>query len=104
MTFTALVSTCLLVCHIKGTAQTEGVWEQGAEEIIASERDEVREEWEKVHSRKFHNMCQFPNIIRQIKSRGMSWAWHVARMGEAGSVQGSDEKARRKETTRKRKV
>jgi hypothetical protein len=27
-----------------------------------------------------------PNIIRQIKSRRMRWAGHVARMGEEGKV------------------
>jgi hypothetical protein len=43
-----------------------------------------------------------PNIIRQIKSRRIWWAGHVARMGE-DSVQGFDEKARTKETTWKTK-
>jgi hypothetical protein len=28
----------------------------------------------------------FPNIIRQIKSRRMRWAGHVARMGEERKV------------------
>jgi hypothetical protein len=27
-----------------------------------------------------------PDIIRQIKSRRMKWAWHVARMGEGRNV------------------
>jgi hypothetical protein len=43
------------------------------------------------------------NIIRQIKSRTMRWARHVAHMGE-GSVQGFGEKVRRKETTWKTKA
>jgi hypothetical protein len=38
-----------------------------------------------------------PNIIRQIKSRRMRWAGHVARMGEE-CVQGFDGRDRRKET------
>jgi hypothetical protein len=42
------------------------------------------------------------NIIRQIKSRRIRWAEHVARMGE-DCVQGFDGKARRKETTWKTK-
>jgi hypothetical protein len=29
-----------------------------------------------------HNLCSSPDIIRQIKSRRMRWAGHVARMGE----------------------
>jgi hypothetical protein len=44
-----------------------------------------------------------PNIIRQIKSRRMRWAGHVARKGEE-YVQGFDGKARRKETTWKAKA
>jgi hypothetical protein len=31
-------------------------------------------------------MCSSPEIIRQIKSRRMSWAGHVARMGEGRNV------------------
>jgi hypothetical protein len=38
------------------------------------------------------------NIIRRIKSRRMSWAGHVARVGEE-CVQGFEGKAIRKETT-----
>jgi hypothetical protein len=44
-----------------------------------------------------------PNVIRQIKSRRMKWAGHVARMGEE-SVQGFDGKPRRKESTQKTKA
>ena len=29
-------------------------------------------------------MHSSPNIFRVIKSRGMRWAWHVARMGKKG--------------------
>jgi RNA 3'-terminal phosphate cyclase len=43
---------------------------------------EVTGEWRKLHSEKLHNFCSSPNIIRQIKSRRMMWAGHVARMGE----------------------
>jgi hypothetical protein len=31
-------------------------------------------------------MYSSPNIIRQIESRGMRWAGHVARMGEERKV------------------
>jgi hypothetical protein len=49
-------------------------------------------------------ICTYPHvIIRQIKSKRMRWAGHVARMGEE-SVQGAGGKARRKETTRKTKA
>jgi hypothetical protein len=33
-----------------------------------------------------HNLYSSPNIIRQIKSRRMRWAGHVARMGEDRKV------------------
>jgi hypothetical protein len=34
----------------------------------------------------FHILYSSTNIIRQIKSRGMRWAGHVARMGEERNV------------------
>jgi hypothetical protein len=33
-----------------------------------------------------HNMFSSPNIIRQIRSRRMRWAGHVARMGEERKI------------------
>jgi hypothetical protein len=54
--------------------------------IFGPKRDEVREEWRKLHSGKLHNLYSSPGIIRQIKSRRMRWAGHVARMGEGRNV------------------
>jgi hypothetical protein len=42
---------------------------------------------EKLHSEELHILYSSQNIIRQIKSRRMRWAGHVARMGEK-SAQG----------------
>jgi hypothetical protein len=42
----------------------------------------VTEEWRKLHNVELHTLYSSPNIIRQIKSRRMRWAGHVARMGE----------------------
>jgi hypothetical protein len=50
--------------------------------IFGPKREEVTREWRKLHSEKFHNLYSSPNIIRQIISRIMRWAAHVARMGE----------------------
>jgi hypothetical protein len=50
--------------------------------IFGPKRDEVTVEWRKVHNEEFHKMYLSPNISRDIKSRGMRWAGHVARMGE----------------------
>jgi hypothetical protein len=35
-----------------------------------------------LHNEELHNLYSSPNIIRQIESRRMRWAEHVARMGE----------------------
>jgi hypothetical protein len=43
-------------------------------------------EWRKLHIEGLRNLYSSPDIIRQIKSRGMRWAGHVARMGEERKV------------------
>jgi hypothetical protein len=40
----------------------------------------------KFHNEELHILYSSPNIIRQIKSRRMRWAGHVARMGEERKV------------------
>jgi hypothetical protein len=47
---------------------------------------EVTGEWRKMHNEKLHNFYSSPDIIKQIKSRRMRWAGHVARMGEQRKV------------------
>jgi hypothetical protein len=39
-----------------------------------------------LHNEEHHNLYPSPNIIRQIKSRRMRWAGHVARMGKERRV------------------
>jgi hypothetical protein len=70
--------------------------------IFGPKRDEVTGKWRKLHSEELNILYSSPNI-RQIKSRRIRWAGHVARMGEE-CVQGFDGKARRKETTWKTKA
>jgi hypothetical protein len=41
---------------------------------------------EKVDNEKLHNLYSSPNISRQVKSRRMRWAGHVARMGAERKV------------------
>jgi hypothetical protein len=48
--------------------------------------DEVTGEWRKLHNGELHNLYSSPDIIRQIKSRRMRGAGHVARMGEGRNV------------------
>jgi hypothetical protein len=54
--------------------------------LFGPKRDEVTGEWRKLHSEELHNLYSSPNIIRQIKSRRMRWAGHVARVGEERNV------------------
>jgi hypothetical protein len=54
--------------------------------IFEPKRDEVTGEWRKLHSEEFHNLYSSPDIIRQVKSRRMRWAGHVARMGDERKV------------------
>jgi hypothetical protein len=50
--------------------------------IFVPKRDEVTGEWRKLRNVEVHNLYSSPDIIRQVKSRRMRWAGHVARMGE----------------------
>jgi hypothetical protein len=54
--------------------------------IFVTKRDEVTGEWRKLHNGELHDLHSSPDIIRQNKSRKMSWAGHVARMGEERNV------------------
>jgi hypothetical protein len=46
----------------------------------------VTGEWRKLHNEELHNLYSSKDIIRQVKSRRMRWAGHVARMGEERKV------------------
>jgi hypothetical protein len=54
--------------------------------IFGPTRDEVTGEWRKLHNGDLHNLYLSPDIFRQIKSRRMRLARHVARMGEGRNV------------------
>ncbi|KAJ4445665.1 hypothetical protein ANN_12349 [Periplaneta americana] len=51
--------------------------------IFGAKRDEVTGEWRKLHNTELHALYSSPNIIRNLKSRRLRWAGHVARMGES---------------------
>jgi hypothetical protein len=42
--------------------------------------------WRKSHNGELHSLYSSPNIVRVIKSRGLRWAGHAARMGEGRGV------------------
>ena len=48
--------------------------------ISGAKRDEITGEWRKVHNAELHALYFSPNIIRNLKSRRLRWAGHVARM------------------------
>ena len=50
--------------------------------IFGPRRDEVTGEWRRLHNEELNGLYSSPNIVRVIKSRGMRWAGHVARLGE----------------------
>ena len=50
--------------------------------VFGPKRDEVTDEWRKLHNEKLRDLYSLPNIVRVVKSRRMRWMGHVARMGE----------------------
>jgi hypothetical protein len=62
------------------------VFENRVLRIFGPKRDEVMGDWRKLHNGELHNLYSSPFIIREIKSRRMRWAGHVARMGEGRNV------------------
>ncbi|KAJ4428255.1 hypothetical protein ANN_24272 [Periplaneta americana] len=51
--------------------------------IFEAKRDEVTGEWRKLYNAELHALYSSPDIIRNIKSRHLRWAGHVARMDES---------------------
>ncbi|KAJ4427246.1 hypothetical protein ANN_24864 [Periplaneta americana] len=56
--------------------------------IFGAKRDEVTGEWRKLNNTELHALYSSPDIIRNIKSRRLRWAGHVARMGESRNAYG----------------
>jgi hypothetical protein len=54
--------------------------------IFGPRRDEVTEEWRKLHNEDLHDLYSWRSIIRIIKSRRMRWAGHVAQIGKRGTL------------------
>ncbi|KAJ4426276.1 hypothetical protein ANN_27088 [Periplaneta americana] len=51
--------------------------------IFGAKRNEVTGEWRKLHDVELHALYSSPDIIRNIKSRRLKWAGHVAHMDES---------------------
>jgi hypothetical protein len=52
--------------------------------IFGPKREEVTGDSRKLHNEELHDFKSSPSIIRMMKSRRMTWAGHVARMGVRG--------------------
>jgi hypothetical protein len=55
--------------------------------IFGPKRDEVTREWGKLHN-ELNDLYSSPNIVWVIKLRRISWAGHVARVGERRGICG----------------
>ena len=51
--------------------------------IFGAQREDITGEWRKLHKAELHALYSSPNIIRNIKSRRLIWAGHVARMEQS---------------------
>jgi hypothetical protein len=50
--------------------------------IFGPKRDEVAEDWRKLHNKELNDLYCSPNIVRVIKPKRIRCAGYVARMGE----------------------
>ena len=51
--------------------------------IFGARRDEITEDWRKLHNAELNALYSLPNLIRNLKSRQVRWAGHVAHMEQS---------------------
>jgi len=54
--------------------------------IFGPRRDEVTEDWRKLHNEEFNGLYCSPSFFRVRKSRRMRWVGHVALIGERRGI------------------
>ncbi|KAJ4433310.1 hypothetical protein ANN_15569 [Periplaneta americana] len=60
-----------------------GIYSTIPRKIFEAKRDEVIGEWRNLHNAELHALYSSPNLMRNIKSRRLRWAGHVACIGES---------------------
>ena len=61
-----------------------GVFENKVLRMISgAKRDEITGKWRKLHNAEQHTLYSSPNIFRNLESRRLRWAGHVARMEQS---------------------
>ena len=50
--------------------------------IFEPRKDEVTQEWGKLHKEELNDLYSSPNVVRVIEPRRIGWAGHVTSMGE----------------------
>jgi len=71
-----------LVAHIQGVTRLRVFENRVFRRIFGPKRDDVTQNWGKLHNEEFNDLFSAPYIIRMIISRRMRSATHVASMGE----------------------
>ncbi|KAJ4441454.1 hypothetical protein ANN_11309 [Periplaneta americana] len=70
--------------RMKRVTWTDRIRNEAVLERVGEERrDEVTGGWRKLHNTELHALYSSPDIIRNLKSRRLRWAGHVARMDES---------------------
>jgi len=79
-----------LVADISGGKKLRVIENMVLRRIFGPRRDEVTEEWRRLHNEELNDLYTSPNTVRVINSRRMKWAGHVACMGEERGCIGSE--------------
>ena len=74
-----------MVAHIERERKLT-VYENTVLRIFGPKREEVTREWRKLHNEELNELYSSPSIFREIESRSMRRAGHVARMEERRGV------------------
>ena len=51
-----------------------------------AKKGQITGEWRKLHNAELHALYSSPNIIRNLKSRSLRWAGHVAHMKQSSNA------------------